>query len=46
MIRAANKFQRIHKKVGNIHPDNILINDNGQIKIIACCSLPGELDNY
>jgi hypothetical protein len=28
------------KKVGNIHPNNILINDDGQIKIVCSSSLP------
>lgn len=46
MIRAGNKFERIKKKIGNMHPNNILINDDGQIKIIATCSIPGEIDNF
>lgn len=46
MIRAGNKFELSKKKIGNVHPDNILINENGQIKIISTCSFPGELDNY
>ena len=46
MIRAGNKFERIKKKVGNMHPNSILINDDGQIKIISTCSIPGELDNF
>lgn len=46
MVRAGNKFERIKKKVGNIHPNNILINDDGQIKIISTCSIPGECDNF
>jgi hypothetical protein len=46
MIRAGNKFERIKRKIGNMHPNNILINDDGQIKIIATCSIPGELDNF
>lgn len=46
MIRAGNKFERIKKKIGNMHPNNILINDDGQIKIIATCSVPGEIDNF
>ncbi len=29
-----------------MHPNNILINEDGQIKIIATCSIPGELDNF
>lgn len=29
-----------------MHPNNILINDDGQIKIISTFSIPGELDNF
>jgi hypothetical protein len=29
-----------------MHPNSILINDDGQIKIISTCSIPGELDNF
>jgi len=46
MIRAGHKFEYRKQKIGNIHPNNILINESGQIKIISTCSLPGELNNY
>jgi hypothetical protein len=29
-----------------VMPNNILINESGQIKVISTCSLPGELNNY
>lgn len=45
-MRAGNKFELLKKKIGNIHPRNILINESGQIKIISSISLPGELNNY
>jgi RIO-like serine/threonine protein kinase len=32
--------------VGDISPHNVVINDNGQIKVIATCSLPNELNNF
>jgi hypothetical protein len=41
MIRAGKKFEGIKRKVGNMHPNNILINDDGQIKIISTVSIPG-----
>lgn len=41
MIRAGNKFEMLRKKIGNVHPTNILINEHGQTKIISTCSFPG-----
>jgi serine/threonine protein kinase len=46
LVRAGNKFEAMGKKVGDINPHNVLINDNGQIKAIAVCSMPNELDNF
>lgn len=46
MIRAGNKFERSRGKIGDVHPNNILINDDGQVKIISTCSLPNELTNF
>ena len=46
IVRAGNKFELLKKKIGNIHPRNILINESGQIKIISAVSLPGELNNF
>lgn len=46
MIRAANKFEKMNKKIGDINPLNVVINDDGQIRLIGLCSLPEEVDNY
>lgn len=46
MIRAGNKFERSRAKIGDVHPNNILINDDGQVKVISTCSLPNELNNF
>ena len=46
IVRAGSKFEHMKKKIGNVHPQNILINESGQIKIISTVSLPGELTNY
>lgn len=46
IVRAANKFEKINKKVGDISLQNVIINDDGQIKVISTCSLPNELDNF
>lgn len=46
IVRAGSKFEHLKKKIGNVHPQNILINESGQIKIISTVSLPGEITNY
>jgi serine/threonine protein kinase len=46
IVRAGQKFEHLRRKIGNVHPSNILINESGQIKIISTCSLPGELNSY
>lgn len=46
MIRAGNKFEKLKKKIGDINPHNVVINDDGQIKVVSTCSLPNELDNF
>lgn len=39
-IRAGNKFEKIGKKIGDMKPKNVIINDDGMIKVISTCSLP------
>ena len=46
MVRAGQKFEDFKKKIGNVHPRNVLINESGQIKMISTCSLPGESNSY
>jgi len=46
MVRAGTKFEKIKQKIGDVHPYNVLINDDGQIKLISKCSIPGELTNF
>ena len=46
LIRAGNKAEQIHKKIGDIHPKNILIDDNGQTKIFSTLSVPDQIDNF
>lgn len=40
IIRAGNKFERINQKIGDVSPHNVIINDDGQIKVISICSIP------
>lgn len=46
MVRAAKEFEKIGEKVGDIRPANIVINEDGQIKLISTRTRPGELDNF
>ena len=34
------------KKIGDVHPSNVLINEKGRTKIVPSCMLPQPLDNY
>lgn len=45
-MRAGFKFEKIKKKIGDVNPHNILINDDGQIKVLSTVSLPNELNNF
>ena len=46
LVRAGAKFERSHSKVGDVHPRNILINNDGLIKVMSTLSLPSETTNY
>lgn len=46
MIRAGSKFEKYHSKVGDIHPNSILINNDGLVKLISTNSFPGEQTNF
>ena len=46
LVRAGNKFEVLKQKIGDIHPNNILINEDGQTAIISTISIPGEIDNF
>ena len=46
IVRAGHKFEKIKKKVGDVRPYNILINEDGQIKVLSVVSLPNELNNF
>ena len=46
MVRAGSKFEKIKSKIGDVHPFNVLINDDGQIKLLSSCSMPGEITNF
>lgn len=46
MIRAGSKFEKYHAKIGDVHPNNILINNDGLVKLVSTCSFPREETNF
>ena len=46
LLSAAFTYHRQSVKVGDIRPDNIFINEDGQVKVASVDSWPGELTNY
>lgn len=51
MLKLVKLTVNIHKNgkkwiIGNVHPKNIFINEDGKIKVISLNSLPYERDHY
>lgn len=46
LISSAAQFHKKGKKVGDIRPDNIFINEEGQVKLANICSWPRQESNY
>lgn len=46
MVRAEKYFTEKGRKIGDIKPSNILLNEEGQIQIISQFSWPGLVDNF
>ncbi len=46
LVLSAKEFSKIKSKVGDIRPDNILISESGQLKIVNLYSWPHQLSNY
>jgi hypothetical protein len=41
IARAGKEYEKHDRKIGDIQPGNIVINEDGQIKIISVDSWPG-----
>jgi DNA-binding helix-hairpin-helix protein with protein kinase domain len=41
-----SKFHNRGGKVGDIRPENVFINEDGQLKVATKHSWPQEMDNY
>ena len=45
-VSAAKDFQKIKIKLGDVRPQNIFINEDGQVKLANVYSWPNEDNNY
>jgi hypothetical protein len=46
LLEAAFYLEPANKKIGDVHPSNIVINEKGRSKIVPTCFLPQILSNY
>jgi hypothetical protein len=46
LLDMSKEFEKPGQKAGNIKPDNILINNDGEVIIICRYSYPGFVDGY
>jgi len=46
LLDLAKEFEKVSQKAGNIKPDNILINNEGEVSIITRHSYPGFVEGY
>ena len=46
LLAAGNDFHESGKKVGDIRPQNVFINEDGQVKVATHLTWPGEQNNY
>lgn len=46
LVDLAKEFEKVGKKAGNFKPDNILINQDGEVSFLCQHSYPGFTDGY
>lgn len=46
IVCASKDYEKMNMKSGDVRPRNIVINENGQIRLVSRCSFPNELANY
>jgi hypothetical protein len=46
LVEAGTILEKYNKKIGDIHPNNCLLNEVGQMKVISTFSIPGEITNF
>jgi hypothetical protein len=46
LMALGQHYEKIGEKMGDIHPTNVVFNEDGFMKIIGKVSLPVERDNF
>jgi hypothetical protein len=46
LVSTAHDFSSINKKIGDVRPHNIFVNETGQIKLGNILSWPNTATNY
>jgi hypothetical protein len=46
IARVGRQFERGNTKIGDIRPDNVLMNQDGHIKLFCLASAPNELSGF
>ena len=46
LMRAGSLYEKTDKKIGDVQPANIVINEEGNIKVVSVDAWPSRLDNY
>lgn len=46
IVRAGKEYEKHDRKIGDVQPANIVINEDGQTKIISVDSWPGQETNF
>jgi hypothetical protein len=46
ILEAAFLLEPLGKRIGDIHPTNIVLNDKGRVKTVPVCLFPGAQNSY
>jgi len=46
LISAGHEFHKNGRKVGDVRPENVFINEDGQVKVATQLTWPSENTNY
>ena len=46
LVQAGVLYEGKNKKIGDLHPSNIIVTPQGHVRILSVHSLPGQLNNF
>ena len=46
LLEAAYLMEPLRRKIGDLHPKNIVVNEKGRIKVVPSALFPASPDNY